>query len=597
MVQAQTLGLSSFHATIVLSLSWMNNTNTFIYFLLYVQHKSQDGLDQVKPEWSSWIAHIGKKLWLTAPQNEDGRDEESLGSNNPANLDLPESKQRHRGTEHQQPLWIRGFIRKIVLSLGSLHLSIMAALGIWLWVDSATMVILGNHVPLSLKGLHMGSLVIYLLFLTPGLNLVIPMGAFLAIPPSIIPIIIGMLMLLAINIIFLVDIELTLQQNQHLQEDSNESRWTFGQTLALLLLAAPLHDILEAIFEHWERRHREGDARAFKNAILNEEMEAIKDLVQKGVDVSVEVKDQENKSITALQLASYKGDSELVSVLLDHGAKPDVKGDKYGKALEAALQAEKLDIMKLLVEKGRNTTEISIQGGEYGTALQAVSYEGNLEIVKLLLEKGAAPNVEGGKYGTALQAASWRENLDIVELLLEKRAEPNIKGGKYGTALQAALWRGNHDIVKLLLEKEADPNVKGGNYGTALQAASWRGNLDIVKLLLEKGADPNVKGGKYGTALQAASWRENLDIVKLLLEKEADPNVEGGKYGTALQAALSEGKLEIVKLLLEKGADPNVEGGKYRTALQAASWRENLDIVKLLLEKGADSNVKGENYF
>ncbi|KAI3595899.1 multiple ankyrin repeats single kh domain [Moniliophthora roreri] len=529
MVQAQTLGLSSFHATIVLSLSWMNNTNTFIYFLLYVQHKSQDGLDQVKPEWSSWIAHIGKKLWLTAPQNEDGRDEESLGSNNPANLDLPESKQRHRGTEHQQPLWIRGFIRKIVLSLGSLHLSIMAALGIWLWgspalfghscssscaVDSATMVILGNHVPLSLKGLHMGSLVIYLLFLTPGLNLVIPMGAFLglyicyqtwhgncshnskdqAIPPSIIPIIIGMLMLLAINIIFLVDIELTLQQNQHLQEDSNESRWTFGQTLALLLLAAPLHDILEAIFEHWERRHREGDARAFKNAILNEEMEAIKDLVQKGVDVSVEVKDQENKSITALQLASYKGDSELVSVLLDHGAKPDVKGDKYGKALEAALQAEKLDIMKLLVEKGVNP---NVEGGEYGTALQAVSYEGNLEIVKLLLEKGAAPNVEGGKYGTALQAASWRENLDIVELLLEKRAEPNIKGGKYGTALQAALWRGNHDIVKLLLEKEADPNVKGGNYGTALQAASWRGNLDIVKLLLEKGADSNVKGENY----------------------------------------------------------------------------------------------------
>jgi hypothetical protein len=64
MVEAQTLGLSNFHASIVLSLSWMNNTNTFIYFLLYLQHKSQPGEDQVKPEWSAWTKHIIQQLPL-----------------------------------------------------------------------------------------------------------------------------------------------------------------------------------------------------------------------------------------------------------------------------------------------------------------------------------------------------------------------------------------------------------------------------------------------------------------------------------------------------------------------------------------------------
>ncbi|THU97056.1 hypothetical protein K435DRAFT_626726, partial [Dendrothele bispora CBS 962.96] len=64
MVQAQTLGISSFHTNIVLSLSWMNNTNTFIYFLLYVQHKSQPGPEQVKPEWSAWLEHLKGKLSL-----------------------------------------------------------------------------------------------------------------------------------------------------------------------------------------------------------------------------------------------------------------------------------------------------------------------------------------------------------------------------------------------------------------------------------------------------------------------------------------------------------------------------------------------------
>ncbi|KAJ7795909.1 hypothetical protein B0H14DRAFT_95286 [Mycena olivaceomarginata] len=63
--------LSSFHASIVLDLSWMNNTNTFIYFLLYVHHKSQPGPEQIKPDLGSWIRHLGGKLLVFG----------SLGSN------------------------------------------------------------------------------------------------------------------------------------------------------------------------------------------------------------------------------------------------------------------------------------------------------------------------------------------------------------------------------------------------------------------------------------------------------------------------------------------------------------------------------------
>ncbi|THU81009.1 hypothetical protein K435DRAFT_617759, partial [Dendrothele bispora CBS 962.96] len=64
MVQAQTLGISSFNTNIVLRLSWMNNTNTFIYFVLYVQHKSQPGPEQVRPKWSAWVKHLKGKLSL-----------------------------------------------------------------------------------------------------------------------------------------------------------------------------------------------------------------------------------------------------------------------------------------------------------------------------------------------------------------------------------------------------------------------------------------------------------------------------------------------------------------------------------------------------
>ncbi|KAH6902323.1 hypothetical protein BKA70DRAFT_669284 [Coprinopsis sp. MPI-PUGE-AT-0042] len=59
-VQAHTLGLTSYHANIVLSMSWMNNTNTFIYFVLYIHHKLglPEGKGRVDPTWTSWIRHV-----------------------------------------------------------------------------------------------------------------------------------------------------------------------------------------------------------------------------------------------------------------------------------------------------------------------------------------------------------------------------------------------------------------------------------------------------------------------------------------------------------------------------------------------------------
>ncbi|KAH6902801.1 hypothetical protein BKA70DRAFT_1195412 [Coprinopsis sp. MPI-PUGE-AT-0042] len=64
-VQALTLGLSNFHANIVLSMSWMNNTNAFIYFLLYIQHKRKT----VKPTWAAWYTHVREKLDFLIPRH------------------------------------------------------------------------------------------------------------------------------------------------------------------------------------------------------------------------------------------------------------------------------------------------------------------------------------------------------------------------------------------------------------------------------------------------------------------------------------------------------------------------------------------------
>jgi hypothetical protein len=59
-VQARTFVLSGFHASIILSLSWMNNTNTFIFFLLYIHHKSDpdNGEKRIEAQWIDWFHHL-----------------------------------------------------------------------------------------------------------------------------------------------------------------------------------------------------------------------------------------------------------------------------------------------------------------------------------------------------------------------------------------------------------------------------------------------------------------------------------------------------------------------------------------------------------
>jgi uncharacterized membrane protein YjfL (UPF0719 family) len=199
--------------------------------------------------------------------------------------------------------------RKIVLSLGSLHLTLMAVIGIWFWssptlfesrqpgrptfdtADCASTALLGRTIPLSSSPLRAVSLVMYTFFVVPGLNLLVPAALFLALhigyhrritnrsetaKPSRVPASVGLLFLLAVNVVFMASIETTIGN----LDMTEESTWTFGQTLAVLLLALPLRDVVNFVVHVRHGKRAKEYTEKLKAALVKGDINEVKRAVK-----------------------------------------------------------------------------------------------------------------------------------------------------------------------------------------------------------------------------------------------------------------------------------------------------------------------------
>jgi hypothetical protein len=125
-------------------------------------------------------------------------------------------------------------------------------------------------------------------------------------------------LLVAINILFIVDIELTLRRNKG--DQNGDNAWGFGQVLALLLLTIPLRDAWGALQEIREKL--KGVQQQFEELLLREcqvtpVVEELRRLIQKGANPNLWSADF--RFGNALQLAAYYGKMELVQSLQQEG--------------------------------------------------------------------------------------------------------------------------------------------------------------------------------------------------------------------------------------------------------------------------------------
>jgi ankyrin repeat protein len=287
-----------------------------------------------------------------------------------------------------------------------------------------------------------------------------------------------------------------------------------------------------------------------------------------------------NNGETPLDLVAGSGSTNVVSILISHGAdvnarNPIDRGWKGWTPLIYAVSSSRSQAIPLLL-KSKANPNVKTENREgswskgFTPLLMACSISGESDTVAALLDAKADPNLKSDFDQTPAQAAIivpvLSERKHTLSLLLDHGAEIESRDGQGRTLLMLAVEKKDKEIVELLLARKADVNAKNLRGQTALHFAIL--NLNVLQ------SPPGTLRIPGSSALPPASnpQRETEsdvtpDIVEALLTAGADVNLQDNEGKTALNH------------LLRPTAPPVVYGAirdKVRIALQTHGAVEDL---------------------
>ena len=341
------------------------------------------------------------------------------------------------------------------------------------------------------------------------------------------------------------------------------------------------------------RERKAGEMTPLCLATIHNQVEIVKYLLGKGVDVMIPVKRQGLERLdTALEIAVTLSRTLIAELLLENGA-PIGLTNAGETILNEALKIGSWPMVQLLVSRGASELGSDL---DLVTAMRQAARKGDTDILKVLLEADTGGN--GIAYESVLLAAVSDGQIDAARLLLDN----GVSFAAFG-ALHSILPRYSEDLSKETLELFSQYGIFKGRekeVATALQRAAAEGVLEITRALLELGIGIDKTDEEGQTALHLACQGipqvpqiafsapakcNYYAVVRLLLEKGANAEARNFFGQTPLQLAVQH-NVGITEVLLDFGVELNVRDNMGNTALSYANMVNDQEIADILRDHG-----------
>jgi ankyrin repeat protein len=210
---------------------------------------------------------------------------------------------------------------------------------------------------------------------------------------------------------------------------------------------------------------------------------------------------------TALHIASSKGYSEVVDILIKAGANIEAEDDSSNSPMAYAVQNGHYNVVEFLINGGAKT--------DHGLLYASVKNDSWL-VFQLLLDEGKL-HCDSSQLAGYFHSAVSYDAASIIMGLARRGVDVDNREFLGRSALHTAAELGKLHVAITLTSLGADVNAQD-NWGlTPLHCAVVYGNQNIARLLLDKGADMTIKDTKNGlTPLGYAKRKHLTDMVELL---------------------------------------------------------------------------------
>jgi ankyrin repeat protein len=283
--------------------------------------------------------------------------------------------------------------------------------------------------------------------------------------------------------------------------------------------------------------------------------------------------------------AAHIGDFDRVRELLDQDPSRANRPSDYvtyyacaGTPLRNAAAAGHLEIVTLLLDRGADPNLPEEGIAPRGHALHAAVCNGHIDIVRLLLAKGAYPNVDIESSADTLSAAIRNDDQPMIDLLCA-----------HGAARSVAILAYHGEVREAAAVFAADPRL--ADDPAALANAAGQGHDPFVRLMLRYQPELPKRMTFQAWSIGAATTALN----ELLFQHGMDPNRRNWLRIAPLHYLAQKGDVEAAGVFIAHGADVNARDEELRsTPLGYAAKFGRIEMVDLLLQRGAEPSLPGD---